>query len=123
MSFLAANSETFKIHGMNQSNEVISILKHLISDIIPYFIAPRLKLNMDNGDFYDFHDFFNLFLETQVCNLRECLSEWLIRARGTVNRAQTMKNTAQSVLLAADINTNTGGAKEIALTECITVEK
>ena len=39
-----------------------------------------------------------------------------------MNRAQTMKNTAQSVLLAADINTNTGGAKEIALTECITVE-
>lgn len=46
-----------------------------------YFFVNRLLHNHGNGDFYDFQNFFDLFLETQVCNLRECLLEWLFRSR------------------------------------------
>jgi hypothetical protein len=45
------------------------------------FFVTRLLHNHGNGDFYDFQNFFDLFLETQVCNLRECLLEWLFRSR------------------------------------------
>jgi hypothetical protein len=92
--------------------------------VISFSIAPRLQLNMDNGDFYDFHDFFNLFLETQVCNLRECLLEWLLRARGagTGNRVQIPRSPDQVVLFPTDESVSTDALKEITLTECDSAE-
>jgi len=43
-------------------------------------LVNMLRLN-DNGKVIDFQAFFNLFIETQVSNLRECLQEWLYQAR------------------------------------------
>jgi hypothetical protein len=42
-------------------------------------LVNMLRLN-DNGKTIDFQGFFNLFMETQVSNLRECLQEWLYQA-------------------------------------------
>ena len=53
----------------------------------------RLLLNHGNGDYYDFQNFFDLFLETQVCNLRECLLEWLFRSRVSLSSSKTVANT------------------------------
>jgi hypothetical protein len=106
----------------------MSFLKYLTStsDVISFSIAPRLQLNMDNGDYYDFHDFFNLFLETQVCNLRECLLEWLLRARGTGtgtgNRVQIPNIPAQVVLVPTHRSESTDALEEITLAESVDVE-
>ena len=52
----------------------------------------RLLLNNGNGNFYDFQDFFHLFLDTQVSNLRECLLEWLYQSQ-----VQVLKESRSSV--------------------------
>ena len=38
-------------------------------------------MNNVKGDYYDFHDFFHLFMGTQVSSLRECLLEWLYQSQ------------------------------------------
>ena len=52
-----------------------------------------MLLNHGNGDYYDFQNFFDLFLETQVCNLRECLLEWLFRSRISLSSNKTVANS------------------------------
>ena len=80
------------VHSYHAFNNFFLILKnpHLLNIILNYC---RLLLNHGNGDYYDFQNFFDLFLETQVCNLRECLLEWLFRSRISLSSSKINANS------------------------------
>lgn len=58
-----------------------------------------LKCGPGNGEFYDFHSFFHLFMDNSVLvsNLRECLQEWLYQAR--FDKSVRCKTLATKALL------------------------
>jgi len=51
-------------------------------------INQMLSLSTAQYGLFDFHDFFHLFLETFVCNLRSCLQEWLMISNNTTHIIQ-----------------------------------
>ena len=65
-------------------------------------LVNMLRLN-DNGKTIDFQAFFNLFMETQVSNLRECLQEWLYQAR-LLEEVNDFKGSGKFVKVAEIIN-------------------
>ncbi len=44
----------------------------------------KLPFGHNNGDIFDFHSFFHLFIDSAVTTLRECLEEWLYQASNTL---------------------------------------
>lgn len=57
-------------------------LNHNDEDIVNMMrLSDNVNGRNSNINTVDFQGFFNLFMETQVSNLRECLQEWLYQAR------------------------------------------
>ncbi len=65
---------------------------------------------------FDYYDFFSLFMDSFVSNLRECLQEWLIQATSIKNEstAAAASSSSSSLLYKVDTSLNTLPGEVIA---------
>lgn len=72
----------------------------------------RLNYNKEEkGGEYDYQDFFHLFLDIYITNLRECLQEWLINATSTVDHSMSKVESTFNLLPGEKIDTSSPNEK------------
>jgi hypothetical protein len=67
----------------------------------------RLSLQGGNGDIFQFHDFFHLFVDYDLSTTRECLLAWLYQANKTVDEDGHKISDNEFLLLAGEQIKNT----------------